>query len=112
MYTCKQQAFNAWLENSLQVVLCAKDGVEALNMAAQSVVAYYPGTKIWFFQQFGKRLSYITGAGQESFCESEQIGLSGNYGVFLQNFPNVDDAEKDILISFLKITAALRLSSE
>lgn len=108
MCTYKEETYKIWLEYTLRIVMKQKEFKEALEKLCQAIATYYPHIKIWFAEKFGKRWSYITGAGMESFMQSEEVLITSKYGMFLQNADKIPCEEKDCIIAIIKIICAIK----
>ncbi|QZY56498.1 hypothetical protein [Crassaminicella profunda] len=108
MCTYNKVDFKIWVEDTLQSALREKEFQKALEKLCGSIIIYYPDIKIWFAEKFGKRWSYIIGAGKESFTQSEKVLLTSNYGVFLQNTDKISCEEKDCIIALMKIICTIK----
>lgn len=103
-------------KDNLKVLLtqCIKEALDApslkdaLQNTANAIIMYYPNTKIWFAQSFGKRWSYIAGAGEETYIKPEQVVYLKDYSVFLQNFKDISKDEESILIDLFRLITVIK----
>ena len=106
MYDTKPP-FRELIKDLLLRSLSAGDLSRALDAVSESVTTFYPDVKIWFAETLGRRQSFLSGAGKESFLPPERTQLSDRYAVFMQNAQNVPPEEKEILLSIFKIITAI-----
>ncbi len=105
MYNEKFSEFiAALLKKALEEVSLEK----SVTVLAEDLSQRYKGTQIYFGEKFTTRIAYITGAGKESFEESEKIELNSRYFLFFQNFEQVPLYEKEIIISMCKIITLIK----
>ena len=68
---------------------------------------FFPDSKIWFAEKLGKRVSYLTGAGQESFLKAKEFQLRDSYLLYIENI-ELNEEEKKIFIDFINLIIYLR----
>lgn len=100
-------SWSRWLRETVQRCLAARDLTMALKSLAQSITSYYPHTKVWFAQRFGKRYSFLAGAGQEFYLPAEKIEFDPDYSLFWQIQDEITPEEREILIAVCKIVIAI-----
>lgn len=100
--------FKELLRQSLKDALDAPDLKSSLQKMAEMVSEFYPGTKIWFARRFGKRWSYIAGAGKETYNPPEKIVYFNDYAIFLQNFNDISSEEKAILSDLFRLVTIIQ----
>lgn len=99
--------FRRLLKNILSQIVIYEDLKSSLKVVAESVCAYYPDSKIWFTENFGKRHSYIVGAGKETYKPVQKLEYANNYTAFLQNLSGLNSEEKSILADVLNIVTII-----
>lgn len=107
MYMFKTE-FKGLLKQCLKEALDSSDLKDSMHKIAKAVSGYYPGTKIWFARRFGKRWSYISGAGKETYNSPEEMAYLEDYAAFLQNFDEVSSDEKEMLTCLFKLVTAVK----
>jgi hypothetical protein len=100
--------FKELLRQNLKDALDAPNLKSSLQKMAEAVSKFYPGTKIWFTRRFGKRWSYIAGAGEETYNPPEKIIYLDDYAVFLQNFKDIYFEEKAALSDLFKLITIIQ----
>lgn len=103
-----KKSWQSWLKRSLEKALAAESLQLALNSLANSIVKKYPQIQIWFAERLGRRHSFLTGAGKESYREPEKIELAGRYVLFLQNFSSLTEEEKNSIVALCRLVVALK----
>jgi hypothetical protein len=103
-----KEDFKIWLEEILKVAMKEKRLEDSLEKLCNDIINYYPDIKIWFAEKLGKRWSYITGAGMESFMQSEKVSITSKYGVFLQNADKISCEEKESIFALMKIICTIK----
>lgn len=91
------------------LVFCLKEALRAeslessLKKSSEIITSFYPNTKLWFAKRFGKRWSFITGAGADSFTSSQKVEYLEGHAVFLQNFSFKQKKEQEVLMNLFRI---------
>ena len=94
--------FEKFLDSALLKVLKAEGLRNSLEKIALVFSEFFPESKIWFAEKLGKRVSYITGAGEESFLEAGEFELKEKYLLYLENIELTID-EREALIDFINL---------
>jgi len=94
--------FEEFLDSALLKVLETGGLESSLDKIALVFSEFFPDSKIWFAEKLGKRVSYITGAGQESFLEAREFELKKNYLLYLENI-ELTGEEREAFIDFINL---------
>ena len=102
-----KEKFVKFLDSALMKVLKAEGLRNSMEKIALVFSEFFPESKIWFAEKLGKRVSYITGAGKESFLQAREFELKDKYLLYLENIElTVEEREAFIdlvnLIIFIK----------
>ncbi|NLU09899.1 MAG: hypothetical protein GXW90_02960 [Tepidanaerobacter acetatoxydans] len=100
--------FKDMIVSCLTEALDAEDLKSALEKSSKIITAFYPNTKLWFTKSFGKRWSFIAGAGVDSFIEPQRIEYQDGYAAFLQNFTFKQEEEKAVLTDLFRIITTIQ----
>ncbi|MFW5786921.1 MAG: hypothetical protein ACOC21_01385 [Halanaerobiales bacterium] len=99
--------FKDWIEKAARGALSTENLKEGLDFIVSQFVKKFPGSKIYFAEKLGKRISYISGAGRENYLEAEEIDAGNDYFVYLENI-ELNEREKEILISLIKLVVYIK----
>lgn len=99
---CKKEKFSSFIESTLQETLKTKSLKEAAETACKYIAKYYECTHISFAEILGKRVSYIVGAGEETYNASITLAINEKYCIILQNFSKISIEEEKSLVELFK----------
>lgn len=99
--------FDKFLNEVLIKVLEVQGLENSFTKIALSFSEFFPDSKIWFAEKLGKRVSYLTGAGQESFLKAKEFKLRANYLLYIENI-ELSEEEKNMFIDFINLIIYLR----
>ncbi|MFD3156937.1 hypothetical protein ACFIJ5_08765 [Haloimpatiens sp. FM7330] len=105
---CKEENFSHLIEDILKKALKKESLKEAVEITCKCITKYYTHTQIVFAEKLGKRVSYIVGAGEETYNPSRTVILDEKYCIIMQNFSNISFEEEDILVSLFKVILAVK----
>lgn len=99
---CKKEKFSCFIESTLQETLKTKSLKEAAEIACKCIAKYYQYTHIDFAETLGKRVSYIVGAGEETYNPSKTIAINEKYCIIIENFSEISVEEEESLVELFK----------
>ena len=102
-----KERFEKFLDSALIKVLKAEGLKNSLEKIALVYNEFFPESKIWFAEKLGKRVSYITGAGQESFLKAREFELKDRYLLYLENI-ELSENEREAFINLVNLIIYLK----
>ncbi|OFI05897.1 hypothetical protein CLOACE_14420 [Clostridium acetireducens DSM 10703] len=102
--------FSEFLEGTLKKTLSGVDLKDSLDILGESILSYYKDIQVSFAKSFGRRLCYITGAGEELYEPNDKIQVLDGYFILIQNSSVIPELEKEIIISLVKLIIAVKCS--
>ncbi|MFA6807711.1 MAG: hypothetical protein WCR27_01835 [Eubacteriales bacterium] len=103
MYIYKKEDLEIFIKNTTKKALEIKNFDQAMKYALKTTTDYYTDTQMSFAEKRGKRISFISGYGKESFKPVEINTLVDKYVLLLQNIDNVNKDEKEKVVNMFKL---------
>lgn len=103
-----KKEFSNMIKNILEKIANKESLKESLSIACRYISEYYPGIQISFTEIFGKRVSYIAGAGKETYKSCKKIMVDENHALLIQNPSKISLDEEDAITALFKIILVMK----
>lgn len=103
-----KKEFSNLIKTILEKIIKKESLKEVLSIACRYISEYYPGIQISFTEIFGKRVSYIAGAGKETYNSCKKIMVDENHALLIQNSSKMNLNEEDAIVSLFKIILIIK----